>query len=297
MTAALSPYVKIESVTLRCALGIRFRDTGANQIVGSGLRVRATPWQSPPGTEPVTGRANRSGVWLFYGLPGLHTYELGAEKFGETGSPIGPPRFRIDVEDEEGRFLPCTFQAAASEIGPFIFMVPASPPWPWSDVPLFSAPARPAPSGCALIHASFAMRTQDRGDVVAAGTLFQATATVRNRTIRGLGLSDKSGQGVIILPWPEPVGLALGSPPGGLKVEAQGWDFDFAAWHDFKESSARFADLDEILLRLGRQPDILSTPGPPLQSFSRGTLRYGRALVVPEQSPRLLIITPSASPL
>src|SRR5437870_1863286 len=149
MATLLPPEVKlgpiIESVRLRCALGIRFRDTATNQIVGSGLRVTATPTGAPVGTERVSARVNGSGVWTFHGLRDLRTFELGTEEFRERGSPLGPPVFRIEVQDEEGRFLPCAFDAAASSNGPLQFTLHPSPPWPWNEVPLFSAPSRPVP--------------------------------------------------------------------------------------------------------------------------------------------------------
>src|SRR5215467_11158054 len=116
------PYVKLnELVTLRCALGIRFRDTATREIVRTGLQVKARAVNAPANTVPVMAQPNSSGVWLFYGLPGLRTFELGTGDFPQLGSPPGPPRFRIQVEDEEDRFLPCTFVATASEKGPMEF--------------------------------------------------------------------------------------------------------------------------------------------------------------------------------
>ena len=302
MSALLPPEVKlgpiVESVRLRCALGIRFRDTATNQIIGSGLRVTAIPTGASVGTEPVTAQVNHSGVWTFYGLRNLRAFELGTEEFRERSSPPGPV-FRIEVQDAEGRFLPCAFEAAASPTGPFRFALHLSPPWQWNDVPLFSAPSRPVPSGCAVIRASLVATPPNKPVVPAGWALLQASATVRNRRVQAIqasGIADRQGNVAIIFPWPELVTLTVGSPPGGLHLQEQGWPFEFTGWHDFAVAEYEFADLDAILARLARSPDTLATNFSLLETFTHATLKYGRELVLPENGgapdpPRILIIT------
>ena len=303
MPALLPPEVKlgpvIESVRLRCALGIRFRDTATRQVVAAGLRVSATPAGAAAGTEPVTAQANRSGVWTFHGLRNLRTFELGTEEFPEADSPPGPPSFRIEVQDAEGRFLPCAFNAAASPKGPFQFASDLSPPWQWNDVPLFSAPSRPLAPGCAVIRASLVATPPTKPLEPASWALLQASATVRNRrvqAVQALGIADRQGNVAIMFPWPELVTLAVGSPPGGLRLEEQGWPFEFTGWHDFAVPASEFADVDTILSRLARSPDTLATVLSPLEIFTHATLKYGRELVLPEDrgaldQPRILIVT------
>jgi len=274
-------------------LGFRFRDLATQQVVGSGLRVQATPLDAPPGTRPVRGQANRSGVWLFYGLPRLRTFELGTEDLIELASPPGPPQFRIEVEDEDGRFLPGTFVARVSRTGPMEFRSHLSPPLDVWDVPLFSAPARSVPTGCAVIRANLVTRSPGGSDKPARWALLQATATVRNRPIQALGLTDEKGDVAMMFPWPEVVGLAVTlSPPGGSRPEAPVWDFKLAAWHDPGVAEAGFADVDAVFARLDRTPDRLWTPGSPPEEFQRATLTYGRELVVPELS----TLSPPAAP-
>jgi hypothetical protein len=303
MPALLPPEVKlgpvIESVRLRCALGIRFRDTATRQVVAAGLRVSATPAGAAAGTEPVTAQANRSGVWTFHGLRNLRAFELGTEEFPEERSPLGPPTFRIEVQDAEGRFLPCAFNATASPKGLFQFTLDLSPPWQGNDVPLFSAPSRPVPPGCAVIRASLVATLPNKPVEPASWALLQASATVRNRrvqAVQALGIADRQGNVAIMFPWPELVTLAVGSPPGGLHLAEQGWPFEFTGWHDFAVAASEFADLEAILSRLARSPDTLATKLSPLETLTHATLKYGRELVLPENGsapdqPRILIIT------
>jgi hypothetical protein len=303
MSALLPPEVKlgpvIESVRLRCALGIRFRDTATRQVVASGLRVRATPKGAAAGTEPVTAKANLSGVWTFHGLRNLRAFELGTEEFPERGSPPGPPAFRIEVQDTEGRFLPCAFDAAPSPTGPFQFAPALSPPWDGDDVPLFSAPSRPLPPGCAVIRASLVAALPNKPVEPAGWALLEASATVRNQrvqAVQALGVADRLGNVAIMFPWPELVTLTVGSPPGGLHLEEQGWPFEFTAWHDSAVAEYEFADLDGIVARLAQSPDTLAANFSPQETFTHATLKYGRELVLPENGgapdpPRILIIT------
>src|SRR5438552_2656560 len=180
------PYVKLgEFLTLRCALGIRFRDTATKDIVRTGLQVKARAVNAPVNAEPVIAKPNPSGVWVFYGLPSLRKFELGAPDFPELGSPLNSPRFKIQVEDKEGRFLPCTFVATASEKGPMEFGLPLSSPLEGMEVPLFSAPSRPVPSGFAVIRAHL-IALLEQAYQPARWALLEASATVRNKPVEAL---------------------------------------------------------------------------------------------------------------
>ncbi len=311
MNGFLPPHVRLDEVVrLRCALGLRFRDSATRAIVTSGLRVTASPL-SGARVEPVEGRANRSGVWTFHGLPGLRAFELGTRPFLDSArfSPPEPPRFRIEVRDDDGRFLPSAFVAAASERGPFTFTVPASPLEDWSEVPLFSAPERPAPPGCAVIRADLTVRRAGLPDEPARAALVRAAAIVRNRRtqpVTALGIANHKGSVSVVVPWPELVTLAELSPPGGLRMDDQGWEFEFAAWQNADAAENGTVDLDRVLARLNEHSDPLSIDGPPLRPFSRATLKYGRELVLPgsaaasSPSPglvsRIIMMTPAGSP-
>ena len=283
MPALLPPHLKLkklnESVTLRCALGIIFRDTATNQIVRTGLRATARATDAPPNSAAVTARPNPSGVWLFYNLPGLRMFELGTGDFPRVGSPPGAPRFRIEVEDEEGRFLPCTFVATASETGPMEFEAYLSSPPERKEVPLFSEPERPVPSASAVIRTRLVTEDQQP----ARWALLQATATVRNRPIEVLGVANSKGDVALIFPWPELVGLTISlSPPGRSRSEPPSWDLDFVLWHEGNFGNEDFADLDVILgSRSGAPREALTQLSPPVL-FTAAPLPYGRELLLPD---------------
>jgi hypothetical protein len=159
------------------------------------------------------------------------------------------------------------------------------------DVPLFSAPSRPVPPGFGVIRTELA--TEDGRP--ARWALVEAATMVRNRRVHGLGLANESGAVMILLPWPEPLGLALSSPLGGLSVAGQGWDFEFTAWHDFAVAASDFADLDAVAARLGRAANSLWVQLSPHEPFHHATLNFGRESIVPDPSfateTRSLIIT------
>jgi hypothetical protein len=271
-------------------LGVRFRDTATNEIVRTGLRVKARSVDAPANTEPTIAQPNPSGVWLFYRLPGLRAFELGSRNFPEVGSPPGPPRFKIQVEDEEGRFLPCTFVATASEKGPMEFGPPLSSPPEGTEVPLFSAPSRPVPPACAVIRAHLITLLEQQTYQPARWALLQASATVRNVRVEALGLANDKGDVAVMFPWPELLDPTVSiSPPGRLRTEPAGWDIDFAAWYGLNFGDSVFADLDAILLsHAGSARELLTQLSPP-RRYGRATLRYGRELVIPEtQTPDFL---------
>jgi hypothetical protein len=285
------PHVKLnEFVALRCALGIRFRDTATREIVRTGLQVKARAVDAPANTVPVIAQSNPSGVWLFYDLPGMRAFELGTGDFPQVGSPPGPPRFRIEVEDEEGRFVPCTFVATASKRGPMEFGAPLSSPPDGMEVPLFSAPSRPVPPACAVIRAHLITRSQQHSFEAARWARLRARATVRNLPIEALGLANDKGGMALMFPWPELVGFVGSiSPPGGTRSDPPGWDFEFTAWHNSNFGDAVFADLDVILNVHDADARELLTQLSPPETFDRATLRYGRELIVPEiQTPDFL---------
>ena len=287
------PHVKLnEFVTLRCALGIRFRDTATTEIVRTGLQVKARPVNAPVNTVPVIAQSTPSGVWVFYGLPGLRAFELGTGDLSQVGSPPGPPRFKIQVEDEEGRFVPCTFIATASKKGPMAFESgsPFSSPLEATEVPLFSAPSRPVPPACAVIRAHLITLLGPQTYQPARWALLEARAMIRNVSVEALGLANDKGDVAVMFPWPELVDLTASiSPPGGLRSEPPGWDIDLAAWYGLNFGDSAFADLDAILpSHAGNARELLTQLSPP-ETFDRATLRYGRELIVPEiQTPDFL---------
>jgi hypothetical protein len=302
MPVVLPPHVELETRIHRCALAIRFVDTALNEVVFSGLQATATPINDKE--RVIEAKPNRSGTWLFYGLPGQRGYELGAvERHGV--SPLEPARFIVTVRDEENRFLPCHFEATAPNEDRFSFLTPISPPWASNDVPLFSSAARFVPRGCAVVRAELAFMDAQNIARPSAWALMQVSVTVRNGardTVHALGVSDERGSAAVIFPWPELFGLPNASPRGGLRMDEQGWDVRVRAWHDLQPRKPKRGepfDLNQVLGRFGAPSNILQTANAPHSEYSNAILKFGRELVIPEESGgnRVLILTSGTSPL
>jgi hypothetical protein len=302
MPAILPPHVELETRTYRCALAIRFVDTALNEVVTSGLQVTATSVNDRE--RVIEAKANRSGTWLFYGLPGQRGYELGAPD--QSGaSPLEPARFIVTVRDELGRFLPCRFEATVSHHERFNFLTIASPPWAGGNVPLFSSPARFVHRSCGVVRGQLVFSSAQNLVKPAAWALMQVTVIVRNGArdpIHALGVADAQGSVAVMFPWPELFGLPNASPRGGGQIEDQGWDLSVRGWHDLQSRNPKRDepfDLDQVLGWFGAPSNILQTAAAPYSEFSNAILKFGRELVIPEQGGlnRVLILTSGTSPL
>jgi hypothetical protein len=290
MTMSLSGKVLLERLERRCALGIRFRDLATQEMVMDGLDVSGYPVGAP--RSAASAQVNRSGVWAFPGLSGLRGYEFGTEEVADWKSTPGLRRFQVEVRDLFCRFLPCSFEAEVPSTGLFKFAAQTSPPGFGPDVPLFSAPSRIVPPGYAVVRMELAAGDASQP---AAWALVKATTSVRGKNVQALGLADDRGAAAIILPWPEPASLALTSPPGSLNVAAQGWTFEFSAWHEFGAPPTDMANLDSVTARFGRAANPLWVRLSPPEAFKSATLIFRQELIVPEHNSELdtrnLIIT------
>jgi len=286
----------MDSVEIRSPLGIIFRDTVTGDAIGSGLQVTAQKvgarW---PDAGITKAHVNRSGVWVFRHLDGLRKSEMGGGFPEDSGSPLTHPQYRIEVQDLAGRFLPFSFVAELPEDGLFKWPPVPTQPFPWADVPLFSAPQRPVPPACAVIR-SLLVRPDESA---AAWALVEASVTVRSREIRAFGVTDSNGSLAIMFPWPELTGLYFSSPLDGANLAAQSWDVNFSAWGDFDSIVGNVADLDAILKRLGQPADHLLAGSSTPEEYFSANLTFGAELIVPEQSvapgqKRELIISPAS---
>lgn len=320
MIDLLPRHVKLERVAITCPLGMRFYDVATGGWVNDGLVVEAyreVATTSPPGSGGSAGEsaediqvkrarrvraiATRSGVAAFHGLPGLAGFEYGADDERRWLDAPAPASFRVEVSDPAGRFLPCTFLAAAPTKGLFGLSSAASPPWEASPaVPLFSAPARPVPGGFAVLRAQL-LRFPDREP--AAWTLAEVSTRINSRTVTACGLADHRGVLALMFPYPEPLNVSPGSPPGNgpQLLSQQHWTLDFRAWHAFDAVPGEFADLDRVLALQERPADAVWESDSPLAPFTQAELIFGRELIVParalgDERSRELFITPAVSP-
>ena len=277
MNAILPPYVEMrERVRRRCALGLRFRDMATNEWVRTGLRVRAYPVgrvAPPKDVRKIYATANASGVWVFYDLPDTRAFEMGAEEnLPLRGNPPAPPQFQVEVEDEEKRFLPCTFVAEAVSPGPN------------SNVcPLFSAPERTAPPGCAVIRLSLRLASPQLPRPPARGALLRVQLGGANLSVLASGLANKDGEAVVMVPWPVPAAAAAPAPPPSWALTVRAWSHPPAPGFDLPH-------LDRLMERAAGNPDVLTTDS---GAFAGTTLPYGRELILPDDEPRFLTLTPA----
>ena len=101
INTAFGPGTRLEVSQTFTPLGIRFWDLTQNLPITDGLAVNLRLMGSSAAALPAV--LTRSGVYAFFGLPGLYA----AEHPGPAGN--GPPRtFRyvVTVQDLLGRYLP-----------------------------------------------------------------------------------------------------------------------------------------------------------------------------------------------
>lgn len=204
------PGIPLEINRTYTPLGIRFWDLTQNVAITDSLAVdlRLANSQAPPLPAVYT----RSGVYAFFGLPGLHAVEDPLDAGG-----YGPPRtFRyiITVQDLLGRYLPAVLVYALDQTGALIVNgSPDSTPGPRLAY-LFSAASRPIPPGMGAVRASLADH-----DAVSNGLNQPASWAVVQVQVSGesevwTGIADAAGQVLVLVPYPVMQRLQLGSPPG-----------------------------------------------------------------------------------
>lgn len=255
-------FFKLETVTRRAPLGLRFLDLVRGVTVNDGLMVRAWPAGT---TEPklIALRSPLSGAYGFRTLPGLRRFEMAERPASDwcgsppVGSPpVGlptaeeltnlttlrdlliadesPPRanFIVSVEDRWERFLPQTIEICL-------------PKERLIEVPLFSSPARLAPAGLGVVRGQVVMR-QDASP--AAWALI--TASPDNNTTNYVAITDARGMFAVFVPYASALPPLVGSPPHGSgTIDQLTWQLTIRVF--YQPSKQRFVpDL--------ASPDILS---------------------------------------
>jgi hypothetical protein len=198
------PGTPLETERIVTPLGIRFWDLALDLPILSGLSVQLRLSGS---IGPVLDAVlTRSGVFAFFGLPGLRAVEY------PTSAGYGPPRtftYVVTVEDTLGRYLPTVLVYTLDQTG--AVLVNGTPDGtPGARLAyLFSAPARSAPPGFAAVTAD--LLDQDSGQPAAWAVInIQVGADPELWT----GIADDSGRALVLVPFPVAQRLLLGSPPG-----------------------------------------------------------------------------------
>lgn len=240
------------------ALGIRMADGVTGLPVRDGLRA----WASPVSDERVriAGESGPSGQIVWARLPGTSAWRAG-------GAPTRAPRFLLEVEDRQERYLPVRVEAEAQS--------QALVSWVWGSkkerrplVPMYHGSSGPALEG----HASIYAELWDLGaSAPAAWSLLSARAGTGERAVTSWGLADARGRVRVVLPWPEP-GLSTGKP----LAEAT-WALSLRVRFARRAPASLPPNLDAIerqpLARLWRDADA-KLP------MSSATLRFGTELVL-----------------
>jgi hypothetical protein len=201
MSATAGVRVK-ETVERRAELGIHCVDA-IDGRTALGLRARVR--RAVAGARRVPMQANRSGLLVAHGLPGLAPWSLAA-----TEGPPPAQAFAVRVDDPAGRFFPAVFDVQAPSAG---LAVPDCL-GPARALPLFSRPTRPPSTGLAVVRA--ALRRLPAGPLHAAALataapaawalvdVFLAREAPAAPLPLGTGLADARGELQLLFSAPEP---------------------------------------------------------------------------------------------
>jgi hypothetical protein len=294
----------LDSFTRVTPLGLRFWDPVLGMVISDGLTVVAYPESETH--RQVTAFTTPTGVYAFRGMPGMYAAEKGAGDDAYWADPPVRRRFVVEVSDTSGRYQPFALTAdlprrgiytwdCAAPTSPLASPVAAGPP----AIPLFSAPARQAPPGMAIVRAEL-------WDPVAKTAASWAVLEV---TVSGQapaqGIADARGKVAVLFPYPEPASAPVGSgsplPGTAVPLARQQWTVSLAAAYapGLLPPLPRIPDLCATL----QQPAALlwadSARGVPL---TEAVLSFGQELVLRTANAAtgaplpLLYVTVAASP-
>lgn len=268
----------LETVRRNAPFGLKVWDVAAAtaqvdgleiDVVGRGSRTRA--------------QANRSGVYCAFAIPGLNAFELG-DADDATAWAGALRRYRIEVSDPAGRFLPFAFAADLPAKGLFNWLAPwMSPPQPFvppteygspptamvDQVPLFSSSARSAPGTLALVRAELREFGTNRP---AAWCLLSVSI---DGLTRGIGLADSEGRAAVFFPYPERPKPVLASPPSPTNDFR--WYAELAAYYLPRPTGVPappIPDLADVLAQLTAPCILLQSTASPLVPLGAQPLEY-----------------------
>jgi hypothetical protein len=272
-------------------LGIRFWDAALDVPVLEPLTVYA--WLRGTKYPPTRAVRASSGIYAFHGHPGQADAER-PDRREEHPELVGPPReYAIAVDDPSGRYLPEAFTVTLPLGYRGVFLEPvaltaASPPEPQGRAYLFPAAARIAPPGVAAIRATLVDEATVGSDEVRPAAWAVLTATLAGET--RTGIADAEGRVVVMLPFPTPERLRLGSPPVDTRdpswpvTLSAAWEpgalrYPFPAREGLNPAWADRPSLKSILDEQGPASVTLEEGDAPVLEWTE-TLVHGRELVL-----------------
>lgn len=195
----------LETTVYRAPLGLQFIDSVTGAPVADGLVVTAWP-AGVPWAARMAAQSPVSPIMGFGQLPGLAFYENALTQDPDTfvwsAASAGQP-FEVRMADPLGRYLP---ELLALTVPQPTLVTPS----------LYSAPARPVPSGFATVRGEVWSATSPP-EPAAWAVVQIAAATNSYQT-----LADQAGRYVVYLPYPEALPPLTGSP-GGVPLDQLTW--------------------------------------------------------------------------
>jgi len=298
MNGPLPSFRFLERISRPAPLGLVFWDIATGTPVADGLSVSVTRQGRSDPSRPLI--ANRNGVWLAPDLPGRSAYELATGDW-ETLRRT----YRIELFDTLGRFLPLAFSAELPSRGVYHWpgwdMLPPDPLTPLGAdlspprispqrIPLFSAPARPAPPARADVRCELIDSTTGKP------APWAVVAAKHDGVTRGIGLSDRQGRAALFFGYPERPRPSLATSPPAITDYR--WELDVEAFYDPPAGPVpEVPDLAEVMAQLDHPRDILESTLSPPELLPSQLLTYGRPLVLrtsrtPEGSSSSLFLGP-----
>jgi hypothetical protein len=291
-------FLKLETVTRRAPLGIRFVDIVREVGISDSLVVQA--WQKGTSGPKLTALASPlSGVYGFRTLPGLGDFEVGRRPASDWCGPApdtSPPsdirasgaiygwvtadeyeakaNFIVTVEDRLGRFLPQSLSMCL-------------PKEKLIEVPLFSSPARPVLPGLGIIRGELATPA----GIPAGWGLVTAILGDRNYVTE----ADARGMFVIFVPYARfPVLQNGGFPQGNVLIDQLAWDVTIqVAYEPSKQLFiAGVAAPDSLSILQQGSATVYGQVGTPLVELQT-KIYFGQELVVRTGDLSQLLIDPA----
>jgi hypothetical protein len=199
------PGIPLEVSRIFTPLGIRFWDLTQDVPISDGLMVNLRLMNSP--AHPLPAVLTPSGVYAFFGLPGLR-----AAEYPDGSGQFGPPRtfsYVVTVQDTLGRYLPAVLVYTLDQTGTVLVNGIPDPTRGARLAYLFSATTRPVPPGVAGVRADLADQST-KAPAVWAVIRVQVSGQAEVWT----GIADDNGRVLVLVPFPVVDRLRLGSPPG-----------------------------------------------------------------------------------
>ena len=223
-TVISGPGIPLEVLRTFTPLGIQFWDLTQNVTVSSDLLVCLRLLKSS--APPLQATLTTSGVYAFFGLPGLR-----AAEYPDGSGQFGPNRsftYVVTVRDTLGRYLPEVLMYRLDQTGAVLVNgLPDASRGPRLAY-LFSAPTRPPLPGIAAVRADLV-----DSDANAPAAWAVIRVQVAGQTEVWTGIADDQGRATVFVPYPPVDRLRLGSPPGSGQgnITGQSWDLTVNVWY------------------------------------------------------------------